>query len=102
MCTIGQFFIEVHRSVLGVSYSLTVENSGCAGCAGRAQEAPMNRTFDIFEHFPDGNALWRGSVDGHEEGIKKLKSLASATENEVRLIYLPDKTLVAAANVPRP
>jgi hypothetical protein len=61
----------------------------------------MDRTCDIFEHFPDGNALWRCSVDGHEAGIQKLKTLASATDNEVRLIYLPDKTLIAALNVPR-
>jgi hypothetical protein len=59
----------------------------------------MDRTYDIFVAFPDGSVVWRGSVIGHEAGVLQLKTLAGATKNEIRLVHLPDKTLIAALNV---
>jgi hypothetical protein len=44
----------------------------------------MNEThFDLFEIFPDGSALWRNTVRGHEEAIKQLREFSTKTANGV-------------------
>jgi hypothetical protein len=60
----------------------------------------MDREYDLFEIFPDGSALWRHTVTGREEAIKRLQELSTQTTNEVRLIHLPTSTLIASLNVP--
>lgn len=60
----------------------------------------MNREYDLFEIFPDGSALWRHTVTGHEEAIKALQEFSAKTTNEVRLMHLPTQTLIAAMNTP--
>jgi hypothetical protein len=60
----------------------------------------VDRSYDLFEMFPDGSALWRGTVVGHEDAIRKLRELAAGTANEVQLMHLPTKTLIAAMNAP--
>jgi hypothetical protein len=62
--------------------------------------AQVDRSYDLFEIFPDGSALWKGSVVGHEEAIRKLKELAAGTANEVRLMHVPTKTVIATVNPP--
>lgn len=62
----------------------------------------MDRSYDIFEKLPDGALIWRAAVAGHENGILKLKEIAAQTKNEVRLMHIPDKTLIAVMNVPKP
>jgi hypothetical protein len=47
---------------------------------------------------PDGSALWRGVVVGHEDGIFKLQELATQTTNEVQLMHVPTKTVIATLN----
>ncbi len=32
----------------------------------------MDRDYDLFEVFPDGSLIWRGSVTGHEKAIRRL------------------------------
>jgi|HubBroStandDraft_2_1064218.scaffolds.fasta_scaffold123146_4 hypothetical protein len=60
----------------------------------------MDREYDLFEIFPDGSALWRNTIRGHEEAIKQLREFSTKTENEVRLMHLPTQTLIAAMNTP--
>jgi hypothetical protein len=54
--------------------------------------------FDLFEIFPDGAALWRHTITGKDEAIKRLRELSAQTANEVRLMHLPTQTLIASLN----
>jgi hypothetical protein len=58
----------------------------------------MDSEYDLFEIFPDGSALWRYTVTGREEAIKRLQELSTQTTNEVRLIHLPTNMLIALLN----
>lgn len=60
----------------------------------------MDRDYDLFEIFPDGSALWRHTVTGRDEAIKRLQELSVQTANEVRLMHLPTNTVTATANTP--
>jgi hypothetical protein len=59
----------------------------------------MERTYDIFEKHADGTMIWRATVDGHEPAIAKLREIAGKTSNEVQVLHLPTKALVATMNV---
>jgi hypothetical protein len=48
----------------------------------------MEREYDLFEHLPNGDLLWRMTVNGHENAIQQLKELAATTSNEVRIAHL--------------
>jgi hypothetical protein len=58
----------------------------------------MDRDYDLFEHFPDGTLLWRETVSGHEDAIRKLRELAAKTKNEVRVMHIPTNTIIAIMN----
>ena len=58
----------------------------------------MEREYDLFEQFPNGDVLWRMTVTGHENAIQQLRELSATTYNEVRLIYLPTQSVVAVMN----
>ncbi|MGA2098780.1 MAG: hypothetical protein ABSH39_21000 [Candidatus Acidiferrum sp.] len=58
----------------------------------------MNREYDAFEVLPDGTLMWKASVKGHEDAIKKLKEIAKSNTNEFRLLHLPTKTVIATIN----
>ena len=60
----------------------------------------MDREYDLFEIFPDGSALWRVTISGHEKAIARLREYAAQTTNEVRLMHLPTQTVIAALNTP--
>jgi hypothetical protein len=62
----------------------------------------VNRTYDIFEVHSDGSVVWRGTVSGHEDAIRKLQELAAKTTNEMRAMHLPSKTVIASINAPKP
>ncbi|HWO32655.1 MAG TPA: hypothetical protein VNO32_27985 [Candidatus Acidoferrum sp.] len=59
----------------------------------------MEREYDLFEVLPDGAAVWQVAVTGHENAIRKLHELSARTTNEVRIMHLPTKTLIASTNV---
>jgi hypothetical protein len=59
----------------------------------------MDRQYDLFEVTTDGSPLWLEAVTGHENAIQRLKELAAKTANEVRVIHLPTKTVIAAMNL---
>jgi hypothetical protein len=64
----------------------------------------MERDYGIFEHFADGSLIWRETVSGHEDAIRRLRELAEKTINEVRAMHIPEPTycLIAARNGPKP
>jgi hypothetical protein len=58
----------------------------------------MEREYDLFEQFPNGDVLWRMTVIGHESAIQKLSELSATTANEVRAVHLPTQAVVAVLN----
>lgn len=62
----------------------------------------MDRAYDLFEKFSNGQMLWKGSAVGHDNAINKLKELAAETENECCVMYLPEKIVIAAINTANP
>jgi hypothetical protein len=61
----------------------------------------MDRKYDLFEKFPDGAMIWRGTVAGHENAIRKLQEFAATTENECCVMHLPEKAVIASMNTPK-
>jgi hypothetical protein len=59
-------------------------------------EGNMNREYDAFEVLPDGSLIWRATVRGHEDAVKKLQEVAKDSPNEFRLMHVPTKTVIAA------
>jgi hypothetical protein len=62
----------------------------------------MERDYDRFEVLPDGDAIWREAAPGHENAIGRLLELSKQTSNEVRVIHVLSKTLIASMNGPKP
>ena len=58
----------------------------------------MERQYDLFEQFPNGDVLWRMTVTGHENAIQQLRELAATTYNEVRVVHLPTQSVIAVLN----
>ena len=58
----------------------------------------MERTYDIFEKLSDGTMVWKVAVAGHEQAIRRLRDLSKQTSNELQLLHLPSKTLIASIN----
>jgi hypothetical protein len=59
------------------------------------------RKYDLFELFPDGYVLWRGTIKGLKKAIIELQELAAHTKHEVQLIYAPNNAVIAKRNVPQ-
>jgi hypothetical protein len=70
----------------------------CGSIRGAPQRRCMERDYDLFEVLPDGTVMWREAVTGHEAAIRKLHELSVRTTNEVRVMHLPTKTLIATKN----
>ena len=60
----------------------------------------MERSYDIFEVMPDGSLMWRAEVTGHENAVAKLKHLAAQTTNELLVMHLATKAVIAIMNKP--
>jgi hypothetical protein len=58
----------------------------------------MNRVYDAFEVLPDGTLIWKATIEGREDAVKKLKQVAKDSPNEFRLMHIPSKTMIAAIN----
>ena len=61
----------------------------------------MDREYDLFEVRSDGTLLWRGNIAGRGAAMERLEQLARLESCEFRLVYLPDKTVVATMNTPK-
>ena len=48
----------------------------------------MDRTYDIFEKFPDGCSIWRACVSGQSEVERKIQELTEHSRNEFFAIDL--------------
>jgi hypothetical protein len=60
----------------------------------------MERDYDLFEVLPDGGVIWKETVPGHENAIRRLKELSKQTSNEVRVMHVLSKTLIASMKAP--
>ena len=59
------------------------------------------RRYDLFELFPDGYVLWRGTIKGLKKAIIELQKLAAHTKHEVQLMYTPNNAVIAKRNIPQ-
>jgi hypothetical protein len=66
-----------------------------------AKKFAVDRSYDLFEIFPDRSAIWKGAVVGQEEAIRELKELAAETTNEMPLMHVPTNMVIAAMNAPK-
>jgi hypothetical protein len=62
----------------------------------------MDREYDLFEVFPDGSLIWRQSVTGHENAIRRLQELVELTDNEFRVMHVLTNTLIASMKRAKP
>ena len=58
----------------------------------------VGRQYDIFQVLTDGTMMWRETVAGHQAALDRLRRLALSESCEFRLLYLPDKTVIATTN----
>jgi hypothetical protein len=58
----------------------------------------VDHELDLFEMLPDGSPLWREAVVGQEKALVRLRELSSGTTNEVRLMDLRTRAVIAALN----
>ena len=56
----------------------------------------MERDYDLFEVLPDGAVIWKETVSGHENAIRRLRELAEVTDNEFRIMHILTNTLIAS------
>jgi hypothetical protein len=52
----------------------------------------MNRVHDAFEVLPDGTLIWKATIKGREDAVKKLEQVAKDSPNKFRLMHIPSKT----------
>jgi prophage DNA circulation protein len=62
----------------------------------------MERDYDLFEVLADGALIWRETVPGHGNAIRKLIELSKQTASEVRMMHVLSNTLIASMNGPKP
>jgi hypothetical protein len=65
------------------------------GPAGFRQEVPMDRIYHLFEILPDGSTLWKGGADEEKDALQKLNTLARISTNEIRVVDIRTKKIVA-------
>jgi hypothetical protein len=59
----------------------------------------MEREYDIFEEFPDGELTWHGHTVGLSSARRQMQEVAGTTKNECFIVHLPTKEVVARVNV---
>jgi hypothetical protein len=62
----------------------------------------MMRAYDLFEILPDGSAIWREAVQGHENAIRRLQELSARTPNELRVMHILSNSMIATTNDRKP
>jgi hypothetical protein len=58
----------------------------------------VDREYDIFEIYPNGDLLWRASVAGLENTRQKVAELGKQSGNPFFATYTPTKEIVAQVN----
>jgi hypothetical protein len=51
-------------------------------------ESSLKNEYDLFEKFPNGSSLWRGSVSEFETTLLRLQELTQKSENQFYAISL--------------
>jgi hypothetical protein len=62
----------------------------------------MDQTLDIFEKLPEGCSIWRATVNGPQNAIGKLQELSLHTDNELYVVDLNTKAIIATKQSPAP
>ncbi len=58
-------------------------------------ECSLEKGYDLFEQFPNGSSLWRGSVSGFETAFLRLQELAQKSKYQFYAISLtPGETII--------
>lgn len=90
--------VSFHHAAPFVTAESRTQIASCAGTSlpGRIPWAgAMERTYDIFEVFPDGTVEWLESVSGHDAALARARDLAAKSTNELRVMHLPTNSIVA-------
>jgi hypothetical protein len=58
----------------------------------------MDREYDIFEVYPNGDLIWQECVSGLENARRKVVELGAKSSNRIFATYTPTKEIVAQAN----
>jgi len=65
----------------------------------------MRREYDVFEKFSDGSTLWRATVSGRFEALRKTQEFREHSDNEFFTIDIAAASRLApklVTDVPRP
>ena len=63
--------------------------------APRLKEPSLEKGYDLFEQYPNGSSLWRGSVSGFENACLRLQELTEKSEYQFYAISLtPGEVLI--------
>lgn len=60
----------------------------------------MEPEYDLFEVFPGGEKLWRGSHRGQERALMALEALGRKTKNECFAAELGTEIVIGRVNSP--
>lgn len=55
----------------------------------------MERIYDIFEKLPDGQLIWRGSVQGQETALAEVQRRAAKSPNGFQAMHLATGEVIA-------
>jgi hypothetical protein len=61
----------------------------------------MEHDYDIFEILPDGCVMWRDTIPGQENAVRKLEELSERTLNEVVVMHVPSNSVIVSMKGPR-
>ena len=61
----------------------------------------MEHDYDIFEILPDGGVMWRDTIPGQGNAVRKLEELSERTLNEVVVMHVPTNSVIASMKGPR-
>jgi hypothetical protein len=59
----------------------------------------MERIYHLFEILPDGSTLWKGGASDEKDALEKLKLFARISPNEIRVVDVRSKKIVASRAV---
>jgi len=58
----------------------------------------MDREYDIFEKYANGQVVWRMVVKGRDQSLEALRRLAKTSSNELFAMHLPTKEIIRTLN----
>lgn len=58
----------------------------------------MDREYDIFEVFPNGDILWRACITGLNNARLKLEDMGKQSSNQFFAAHTPTKEVIGRVN----